>query len=466
MNLNLSGPINSGSAGSTFGAGVWVRLPLITTTIPLDEYGREKRLTGLRFTLNSIQASWALSPSSLPLSWYSSGSWKIDNNGIIWDGVIFNQQTINGYGGGGSHTGSSSPTSILVVVPLEMANVSQSGNEISVDYFLYVYADYWDDIKTSYFTNFSIDISWSDSFTNVQWFWEESAAPVPEGFTQNTPQMVSNNVSLSWTASQYASAYKVFRAPGTHTSTATGSWTEVANGLTNRYYTDSTVSADTTYTYYIQSSNESGVANSNFLSILTTHAPEAFLQSTPTMNANAVALSWAASTYATSYKIYRAEGVHTSTATGTWSEIATGITETTYEDSAIFLGRTYSYYIKAVNGGGTINSDFENITTAPPSSFAQLELTYITGTYNVKVEWEESTNADSYKVYRLDGYSNDPSSGTWVEKATTTTELTWTDATVELGKTYSYYIKAFNDPLTTNSNPRQISVGMQQQQIL
>lgn len=460
MNVTIEMPITSGGPSGNSG---WVRtdvvFPQFTAPIEIDAYGRNKILIGVQFTLKNVNANWSVTPSSLPIPWYASGYFSHGFN------PTFGGNTVFGYG--------STPVWAWATAQNIQFNVSgglmcdtYNDTHVFITPSSYITFQYWDDRPSAYYTMHTLNLSWDDVIDTFTLTWETAPAPVPGSFTQNTPQMVGINVSLSWTASQYASAYKVFRAEGTHTSTATGTWTEVVNSLTGTTYTDTTATADTTYTYYIQSSNESGTANSNFLSILTTHAPEAFLQSTPTMDGNNVSLSWAASTYATSYKIYRAEGVHTSTATGTWSEIATGVTATTYADSAIILGHTYSYYIKAVNGGGTINSDFENITTAPPSTFNQLELTYIAGTYNVKVEWEASSNADSYKVYRLDGYSNDPSSGTWVEKATTTTELTWTDTTVELGKTYSYYIKAFNDPLTTNSNPRQISVGMQQQQIL
>jgi hypothetical protein len=462
MNLTLNpNIICHGSYGnSDDGTGhAFASLLRMSTTIPLDAYGRQKRLIGVYFDLQNIQASWSLNPTSMPVPPYGSGSFSIGG----YSYYIVDGRTL----GINSSTGSLSSFNIPYIAVTNAANIAvQSGGSIYIDYSLQVILNYWDDRPYQYYNSMTLSVSWSDVLANIVWQWETAAAPPPGSFTQSTPQMVSNNVSLSWTASQYAAAYKVFRATGTYTNTLTGTWSQVASGVSGLSYTDSTVSADTTYTYYIQSSNESGAANSGLLSILTTHAPSAFTQSAPSMSGSAVSLGWAASTYATSYQVYRAEGIYTSTTTGSWSQVATGLTGTTYSDTTIVLGHTYSYYIKAVNGGGTINSDFKNITTAPPSTFSQHELSYAAGTYNVVVAWDASTSADHYKVFKLTGYSADPSTGSWTEQVTTTSALTWTDTAVTPGVTYSYYIEALNVALTTNSNPRQISVGMQQQQIL
>jgi hypothetical protein len=452
MTVDLSSDIvNQGSAGNFGGKIVWINQRLFSPTIPLDQYGREKILTGVSVTIQNMIMTWSLSPN-LPVPYYASDNIRVGNSNLYHEEYLPLSQGVSG----------SSVSQGGFFYNYSSGDVVREGDHYYLDCAIYFQNSYWDDRSQQYYNSISLQVTFN--FDSVIWYWAEAPAPLPGTFSQNAPQMVGSSVSLSWTASAYASYYKIFRAEGTHTSTATGTWQQINGNLTGNNYTDTSVTPDTTYTYYIQSFNESGTATSNFRSILTTNAPLSFSQNTPTMDNGAVALSWTTSNYATSYKIYRAEGIFTNALSGTWIEVAT-TTNTNYNDSSIILGRTYSYYIKAINGAGSIDSDFKNITTAPPSTFVQNEPTYQTGTSNVVVSWEASANATSYKVYRLDGYSHDTINGVWAEKATTTS-LTWTDTSVILGETYSYYIKAFNNSLTTNSNPRQITVGTQQQQIL
>lgn len=452
MTVDLSSDIvNKGGAGSIARKAVWTTIRITSPSIPLDQYGQEKTLGRVNFWIQNVIVSWALSPPDKPLPYYVTGVvYYHEGNAVLIQG--FQSQT------------NTSGTKVGLDVPYYCDNLTpvREGDHYYFDCPILFVSEYWDDRPAAYYDSWSVQVIFNVGM--VDWDWQTAPAPLPRTFSQNAPQMVGSSVSLSWTVSDYASYYKIFRAEGTHTSTATGTWQQINGNLTGNNYTDTSVTPDTTYTYYIQSFNESGTATSNFRSILTTNAPLSFSQNTPTMNNGAVALSWTTSNYATSYKIYRAEGIFTNALSGTWIEVAT-TTNTNYNDSSIILGRTYSYYIKAINGAGSIDSDFKNITTAPPSTFVQNEPTYQTGTSNVVVSWEASANATSYKVYRLNGYSHDTINGVWVEKATTTS-LTWTDTSVVLGETYSYYIKAFNNSLTTNSTPRQITVGTQQQQIL
>jgi len=88
----------------------------------------------------------------------------------------------------------------------------------------------------------------------------------------------------------------------------------------------------------------------------------AVVPSTPTgltatgTTTSSISLSWNAVSGATSYKVYRSTSL-----TGTYSQIASGLTSTTYTDSGLTPGITYYYKVTAVNSAG--ESGFSNIVS-------------------------------------------------------------------------------------------------------
>ena len=194
--------------------------------------------------------------------------------------------------------------------------------------------------------------------------------------------------------------------------------------------------------------------------------PAAFTQGSPSIVSNsAVNITWGASTNATSYEVWRATGTFSNTSTGAWSKITT-VNSLSHLDTSVSIGQTYTYYINAVNAYGSEESNFETITTAAPSSFTQLDISAIAGSDNILIQWIASTNADHYEIYRASGYLTSSTSGSWVLQGSTTSALNWTDTAVQLGEVYSYYIKAYNQSLTTDSNVQQIAVNAQPQHML
>ncbi len=110
-----------------------------------------------------------------------------------------------------------------------------------------------------------------------------------------------------------------------------------------------------------------------------------------------ISLSWAASTGATSYNVYRgtASGAEGSTAA------ATGITTASYTDTGLSNGLTYFYKVAAVNGGGTSAQSTEASATPEPSiPAAPTGLTATGGNTQVSLSWTASTGATTYNVYR------------------------------------------------------------------
>lgn len=77
-----------------------------------------------------------------------------------------------------------------------------------------------------------------------------------------------------------------------------------------------------------------------------------------------ISLTWKASSGATSYKLYRGTTAGSEGAT----PIATGISTTSFTNSALTNGKAYFYKVAAVNGSGT--SAESNEATATPESTA------------------------------------------------------------------------------------------------
>ncbi len=134
--------------------------------------------------------------------------------------------------------------------------------------------------------------------------------PPPGNFTLSGSSSVCNSVSLSWTDSLNADGYRIYRngadiTPYPYTATQ---------------YTDTAVSQNTLYNYYIIATNQGGSVNSNTVSITTPYCPPTVFLSSDISSAylgQPVALTWS-SIYATAC-----------VASGNWSgSKPTGGTET------------------------------------------------------------------------------------------------------------------------------------------
>ncbi|CAG0942222.1 endoglucanase [Candidatus Brocadiaceae bacterium] len=167
----------------------------------------------------------------------------------------------------------------------------------------------------------------------------------------------STSVELSWTDNaDNEDGFKIER------STNGVNFSQIATTNANTpSYTDSDCAAGTTYYYRVRAYNTAG--NSNYSNI----ASATTLQTIPAAPGNLTAtalkkakisLNWADnSSNETGFSIER------STSSVPWTQIATvGTNATTYTDSKLTAGITYSYRIRSYNSAG--NSDYSNVTSA------------------------------------------------------------------------------------------------------
>jgi hypothetical protein len=215
-------------------------------------------------------------------------------------------------------------------------------------------------------------------------------------------------------------------------------------------FSDNSLNPATIYTYEIVAVNNTNSSVGN-LGISEPTAPLAVttLPTAPTAPSGLTAttisqteidLSWtgSASGNQTAYKIYRRTGA------GAFGLVAVnGPNSTTYADTGLTAGTTYTYYIVAHNTGGDSGQSNQATATTlplPPVAVIQLVATSVTNT-QVVLQWVNPTgnNVAGFIVMRQTGLG-----GFSPLITLPATQLNYTDTSVSPNTTYSYEIIAFN----------------------
>jgi hypothetical protein len=164
----------------------------------------------------------------------------------------------------------------------------------------------------------------------------------------------SSQINLSWTASTAAGVtYSVFRS--TTPGFAAGSGNQIASGLTGTSYSDTGLTAATTYYYVVEASSASGASPASLQASATTQAgtPAAPANLSATAaSATQINLTWTASTTAgVTYSVFRS--TTPGFAAGSGNQIASGLSGTSYSDMGLTAATTYYYLVKANNSSGS-----------------------------------------------------------------------------------------------------------------
>jgi hypothetical protein len=190
---------------------------------------------------------------------------------------------------------------------------------------------------------------------------QDTTAPSAPAGLVSTSQTTSSIV-LDWSDSTgnpvgESVFYKVFRNSGG--STTINETTPIATGLTASTYTDSSLSASTTYQYkvsaYDAAGNESTHTPTSGYGATTATPPDTTAPSVPTglsvtaTTSGTASLSWTASTDAvgvTGYKIFRS-----TSSTGTYTQVGSSAS-VTYTDTGLTASTTYYYKVSAYDAAG------------------------------------------------------------------------------------------------------------------
>jgi subtilisin family serine protease len=180
------------------------------------------------------------------------------------------------------------------------------------------------------------------------------AAPVPIPTPPSAPTALGatagdGQVNLAWTGLNDATSYSVKRG-----STSGGPYSTVAAGLAPTSYRDNSVINGTTYYYVVTGSNGAGESGNSNEAVATPKAvalPQ--LPAAPSSlkisltGKKKIALTWNGSTNATGYNVKRS-----TTASGPYVTVASGVTSTTYTNAGLRNRTTYYFVVSAVNGAG------------------------------------------------------------------------------------------------------------------
>lgn len=178
---------------------------------------------------------------------------------------------------------------------------------------------------------------------------------VPTGLSATA--ISSSRIDLTWAASSDATSYNVKRS-----TTSGGPYTTIATGVTGTSYSDTGLSASTTYYYVVSAVNSVGESANSAQAGATTQsvaaAPNAPSSLAAVGGPKKVNLSWADnSTDETKFEIER------STDGSTFAKITeVGASVTTYQNTGLTSKTTYYYRVRAVNANGA--STYSNIASA------------------------------------------------------------------------------------------------------
>ena len=240
-------------------------------------------------------------------------------------------------------------------------------------------------------------------------------------------ESINGGVKISWSKVKGAVKYRVYYK-------GSKGWTRLAD-TTSTSYTDSKVSSGKTYTYTVRCINSSATKftsgyDSKGKSVKYISAPK--ITKAESVNGG-VKLTWSKVNGAEKYRVYVKNGK-------SWKKLA-DTTSTSYTDSKVSSGKTYTYTVRCINSSATkFTSGYDSkgktvkYISAPKITKAES----VNG--GVKISWNKSNGAEKYRVY----YKG---SKGWTRLADTTS-TSYTDSKVSSGKTYTYTVRCINSSAT------------------
>ncbi len=252
---------------------------------------------------------------------------------------------------------------------------------------------------------------------------------VPTGLTASA--VSSSQINLAWsTSDSLATAYYVDRSPNGNSS-----WTRLAT-VTTKSYGNTGLAANTTYYYRVSATNSAGTSSSS--TKVSAKTPAATPAAPTNVAATAVSISqinltWTAGdALATGYLIER------STGGGAFTQVGS-VTTTSFSNTDLAEGTTYSYRVIATNASGTSPAGL--IATASTLQRPAMPTTLIATPVSISridLSWNSGDAlATGFVVERS-------SDGEGFQQIADVATPGLTDSGLVEGATYTYRITAYN----------------------
>ena len=252
--------------------------------------------------------------------------------------------------------------------------------------------------------------------------------PAPTGVTATA--VSSTQIDVAWAAAAGATGYRVERSVN-----GGATWTPLVTTAAMAYQ-DTGLTSATTYAYRVIATNAGGDSVPSATASATTLSPPpapSGLTATPVSPVQ-IDLAWQPSAGATAYDVERSLN-----GGGSWNTAGTSTT-TSFSDTGLSGGTTYSYRVRATNAGGSSTpSGTATATTpvAPPSAPTGLVATPVSST-QINVTWQASVGATGYRIERsVNGGASWATAGT-------TGATTFDDTGLTAATTYTYRVVATN----------------------
>ncbi|MCD8124141.1 MAG: fibronectin type III domain-containing protein [Lachnospiraceae bacterium] len=239
---------------------------------------------------------------------------------------------------------------------------------------------------------------------------------------------------MTWSAAEGAEGYRIYRM-----KEGDSSYKKVGevSGQSTTSFTDTSCPAGVTYTYTVKAYGTSLASGNTILSnadetgvSTKTNKFKPVLKSIKVTSSTSIKITWKAVSGADSYRVFR------KTSSGKWKTVQKSTTKTSYTDTGLTCGTTYTYTVRAYSGSESSSYDSTGLSLQAAPVAPTLTSTVTKGKTSLQINWESVEGADGYRIYRKD------SNGKW-KKLKTLKGVSYTDTTVTYKTNYTYTVKAY-----------------------